>query len=81
MSTFNFFQNLNETTKITKVTATCLDLIFTNFKRQHLNVKVTEYGLSDFKLLYRQEYLFHGTAGPLKKDNLRTETWTTLSRR
>lgn len=49
MQTFNFNQHINEPTRITKTSATCLDLIFTNFNPIKMSFQVLEYGLSDHK--------------------------------
>jgi hypothetical protein len=51
MSTYNFTQQINEPTRVTSTSSTCLDLLFTNFNLKNLNtdVKIYDYGLSDHK--------------------------------
>lgn len=46
---FNFYQNIKEPTRVTATSATCLDIIFTNFDTNCLSFKVKEHGLSDHK--------------------------------
>lgn len=47
--TSNFHQLVNEPTRITSTTSTCLDLIFVNFKKNKCKVIVDEFGCSDHK--------------------------------
>lgn len=49
MSSFNFYQHVNEPTRVTNHSETCIDLVFTNFKCQNNFTKVKEMGLSDHK--------------------------------
>lgn len=46
MLSYNFKQNIQETTRITSTTATCLDVVFTRFIT-NFTTKVNDYGLSD----------------------------------
>lgn len=46
---FNFDQNVKVPTRIHKDSATCLDVIFTNFNKNNFNISVNEYGLSDHR--------------------------------
>jgi exonuclease III len=49
MNCFNFYQHVSEPTRVTQTSATCLDLLFTNFKRENSRVQINDYGLSDHK--------------------------------
>lgn len=49
MKSFNFHQHVTKPTRVTLTSKTCLDLLFTNFKRENLNVEINDYGLSDHK--------------------------------
>lgn len=46
---YNFQQLVNEPTRITDTSSTCIDLLFTNFHNKNNVVSVYEYGFSDHK--------------------------------
>lgn len=45
----NFKQNINEPTRVTEKSTTCLDIAFTNFDTSSISFHVKEFGLSDHK--------------------------------
>lgn len=47
MLTFNFHQIVNEATRVTNESSTCLDVVFINFRNKNNNVNVKEFGFSD----------------------------------
>jgi hypothetical protein len=49
MKSYNFHQNVKEPTRISDTSATCIDLIFKNFQRNHFKTEVGDYGFSDHK--------------------------------
>lgn len=57
---YNFHQLINEPTRITPTSSTCLDVIFTNIDKQIVTINVHEFGISDHK----------GTSITLSKQNM-----------
>lgn len=49
MLEFNFRNHINQATRVTRSTSTCLDLIFTNFSENLFTTQVYDYGFSDHK--------------------------------
>lgn len=49
MLEYNFRNYINEATRVTNSTSTCLDLIFTNFQKNLLTTQICDYGFSDHK--------------------------------
>lgn len=49
MLSFNFKQIVEEPTRVTATTSSCLDIVFSNLKNQTLGTSVQQYGFSDHK--------------------------------